>query len=294
MQHRFESLIDMTLTRRELTRLACGAAIAPALLNSQTHPRIALQLYSIRDVLKADLPGTLASVRKMGFEAVEWFGWGGYFGLSGKELRKLLDDNGLRTSSDHIHAGSLQGERFERSVEFYQTLGANLVTLSELLGNRAARGTPQFWENGARLLNELAAKLEPFGIRIGLHNHRVEFVRLPDGRVPWELVFDNAGKNVAQQLDLGSCLSAGVDPAVYLKRYAGRTRSLHMKDWAPDNPDVLLGQGAVKWPEVIALSESAGGVEWYIVEQERHPYPPMESVAKSLHNLKEILAQRAS
>lgn len=286
----------MLATRRDFARTAAGtlAALAglPYLRAARKVP-IALQLYSLRNECKADLPGTLAAIGKLGFEGVEWFGWGGYFDRGPKELRKLMDDAGLKTASDHIHATALQGDNFERTVELYRTLGTKIVTLSELLGSRAARATPQFWEDGAKLMNELAEKLRPHGIRLALHNHTVEFEKLPDGRVPWEIVFDHTSKDVAQQLDLGSARAAGVDPADYIKRYPGRTVAMHMKDWAQDKPKLLLGEGSIEWNRIFDLAETAGGVEWYIVEQETYPYPPMESVARSFENLKKLLAARS-
>jgi sugar phosphate isomerase/epimerase len=278
------------ITRRAFAGLAGAAAFRAAPARAARQVPIALQLYSLRKECEADLPGTLAAVAKMGFQGVEWFGWGGYFQRGAKELRRMLDGLGLRTASDHVHLPSLLGDRFEASVEFHRTLGNTLVTLSELLGKREAKATAAFWEDGARRMNEMAEKLKPHGIRLGLHNHTVEFVKTDDGRLPWDIVFGNTVPEVAQQLDLGSALRAGADPASYIRKYPGRTLTLHMKDWAPDRKDLLIGEGSVRWHEIIGLAETAGGVEWYIVEQESYPYPPLESVARSLANLRRLLA----
>lgn len=285
------------LTRRGFVKLGAGAAAActagVSLAGAKPKPiPIALQLYSLRNECKNDLPGTLAAVAKMGYEGVEWFGWGGYFDRTPQELRKLLDATKLKSTSDHILLEALLGDRFQETIELHKTLGTKLLTIAELPGDKASRATAKFWENGAKQVNQVAARLKPYGLRLGLHNHTIEFVKVDDGRLPWEIVFDNTTKDVAQQLDLGSALRAGVDPAFYLKRYAGRTLTMHMKDWAPDKQRLLLGEGAVKWNEVFDLAESVGGVQWYIVEQESYPYPPLESVARSLQNLHKLLAQR--
>jgi len=228
----------------------------------------------------------------MGFQGVEWYGWGGYFDRTPKELKKLLDDNGLVSASDHIHAPMLQGDRFKQTLELHLTLGTKFLTLSELLGNRQARGTKQFWIDGAKLMNELAEKLRPYGIRLGLHNHAIELQKLPDGSLPWEIIFDNTDKDIYQQLHLAAWPAAGLDPVAYIKRYPGRTVSMHMNDYAPDRRDVLLGEGTLKWQEIFNAAETVGDTQWYIVEQESYPTTPLESVRQSLANLRKLLAER--
>ncbi len=287
------------ISRRSFVRLG-GAALAAACAMgaSSAEPKrkvipIALQLYSLRNQCKTDLPGTLAAISKMGFQGVEWFGWGGYFDRTPKELRKMLDDNNLKTCSDHIHMDALQGERFQRSLDLYQTLGNQVVTLSDLTGVKGDRKTAEYWLEAAKLMNQLAERLRPYGIRLGLHNHRGELEKLADGRLPWELIFDNTSKDVAQQMHLAHWPATGLDPVVHIKRYPGRTLTLHMNDWAPGKRELLLGEGNVKWPEVFDAAETVGGIQWYIVEQESYPFPPLESVEKSLANLRRLLAQRS-
>jgi sugar phosphate isomerase/epimerase len=280
------------MTRRQFAGAALSLAAARAATAKPKNIPIALQLYSLRNECKADLAGTLAAVAKMGYQGIEWFGWGGYFERSPKELRKLLAANKLKSASDHIHMSALQGDRFQKTIELHKALGTKLLTLSELVGNKAARATAKFWEDGVAQMKEAAERLKRHGIRLGLHNHTIEFVKVDDGRLPWDIVFDNTGKEIAQQLDLGSALAAGVDPAAYIRKYPGRTLTLHMKDHKAGKRQLLLGEGDVNWLEIFELAESAGGVQWYIVEQESYPFPPLESVEKSGANLRRLLAQR--
>jgi len=292
------TLGENRISRRSFVGLS-GAALAAACTMGASSPEpkrkavpIALQLYSLRNECKADLPGTLAAIGKMGFQGVEWFGWGGYFDRTPKELRKMLDDNNLKTGSDHIHMDAFQGDRFQRSLELYQTLGNQVVTLSDLTGVQGDRQTAQYWLEAAQRMNELAEKLRPHGLRLGLHNHRGELEKLADGRLPWELIFDNTSKDVAQQMHLAHWPATGLDPVAHIKRYPGRTLTLHMNDWAPGKRELLLGEGNVKWLEVFDAAETVGGIQWYIVEQESYPFPPLESVEKSLTNLRRLLSQR--
>jgi sugar phosphate isomerase/epimerase len=291
-----------TLSRRRFTFLGgavCAAAVskAPA---AATKIQIGLQLYSLRDDLgfrsktpgNGDLPGTLAAIGKMGFQGVEWFGWGGYFDRTPKELRKMLDDAGLKTCGDHIHADALQGDQLQRTVELHQTLGNQLVTLSDLTGFRGDRKSPQYWLDAAKIMNELAEKLKPYGMRLGLHNHAAELQEFKDARLPWELIFDNTSKEIFQQLHLGAWPAAGLDPVAFFKRYPGRTLTMHMVDWAADKGGVLLGEGVVNWQGVFDAAETVGGTQWYVVEQESYPTTPLESVERSYTNLRKLLAGR--
>lgn len=282
------------LSRRDFTLLTGAAAVAAVcpIRAARRDVPIGLQLYSLRNECKSDLPGTLAAVGKLGFQGVEWYGWGGYFDRTPKELKKLLDDHALKSASDHIHGPMLEGDRFQQTLELHQTFGTRLLTLSELLGNRAQRATAKFWEDGAKKMNDWAAKLKPHGIRLGLHNHAVEFQKLDDGRLPWEIVYDNTNKEIAQQLDLAGVVAGGYDPVTYIKKYPGRTLTMHMKDHSAEKKSLLLGEGIMKWQEFFDAAESVGGVEWYLVEQETYPFPPLESVEKSLANLRKLLAQR--
>jgi len=282
------------LSRREFTLLtgaAAGVAAAP-LRAARRDVSIGLQLYSLRNECKADLPGTLAAVGKLGFHGVEWYGWGGYFDRTPKDLKKLLDDNGLKSASDHIHGPMLDGDRFQQTLDLHQTLGTKLLVLSELLGNREQRTTAKFWEDGARKMNDWAAKLRPQGIRLGLHNHAVEFQKLDDGRLPWEIVYDHTNPVIAQQLDLAGVVAGGFDPVTYIRKYPGRTLAMHMKDYSAEKKGILIGEGIMRWQELFNAAEDVGGVEWYLVEQETYPFPPLESVEKSLANLRELLARR--
>ena len=79
-------------------------------------------------------------------------------------------------------------------------------------------------------------------------------------------------KDVALQLDVGTCVEAGADPVAWIESHPGRIKSLHCKDWAPGRGyAVLFGEGASPWERIFKAAESGGGVEYYLVEQEEGP-----------------------
>ena len=271
------------ISRRHFTRF-CGAALcaAPSLLAWKKVP-VALELYSIRDDCKRDWPGSLAQVAQMGYEGVEF---AGYYDYSATDLRKILDDNGLECCSVHIRMNTLLGDELPRTVEFNKILGNTRLTVASL--PRAKTAKP--WYAAARRFSEIAERLKPYGMRVGFHNHPHEFQPV-EGQIPWEIVFDNTTEDVIMQLDTGSVARAGADPAEYLKKYPGRAATMHLKDYSPTNSKALLGEGIVNFKEVFELAETIGGIEWYIIEQESYPYPPMECVKRCLDNFRKLRAQ---
>ena len=75
------------------------------------------------------------------------------------------------------------------------------------------------------------------------------------------------------QLDIGHAVHAGADPVAVMKRYPGRAKTVHVKDYSPTKRDALIGDGDVKWKEVLATCQTVGGTEWYIIEEESNAYP---------------------
>ena len=244
---------------------------------------IALQLYSVREACQEDFPGTLKAIAEMGYEGVDF---AGYYGYEAREIRRMLDDLGLAVAGCHTSLDTLMGDELAKTIEFHHILGNKYLIVPSI--PEEYRSSRDAWLRMADLFNEIAAKLEPEGMFTGYHNHHVEFQPYEDGMTPWDVLFSNTRPEVVMQLDVGNCLRGGGDPVSYLRRYPGRTKTLHVKDYAADREDVLVGEGDVNWPEIFEIVESQGATEWYIVEQERYPYPPLESVRRCLQNLRAL------
>jgi len=137
----------------------------------------------------------------------------------------------------------------------------------------------------AATLNEIAVALKPYGMRTGYHNHHIEFVPM-EGELPWDTLFGNTTDDVIMQFDTGNALHGGAQAAPFLRRYPGRARTVHLKEYSATNDAALIGEGDVPWAEVFELCETIGGTEWYIVEQESYAYPPLECVRRCLQALK--------
>jgi sugar phosphate isomerase/epimerase len=262
--------------------LALGAAPWPAMAAAgKKQLPVGLQLYSVRKQCEKDLPGVLQAVGKMGYQGVEF---AGYYKRPAAELRKLLDDNGLKCCGTHIPLKTLLGDELKKTVEFNQTLGnPNLIVPSLPHPNMAS---VKALIETAKLLTDLAAKVEADGMRVGYHSHGPDFKPV-EGQLPWEVLFDHAGPAVISQLDIGNCLGGGGDPIKELKRYPGRAVTIHVKEFG-GKPGAVFGEGVVKWPEVFQICESTGGTQWYIIEHESDPKAPLESVQRCLFNFRKM------
>ena len=276
-------------TRREFIGAATAGAAAlmttPSSLLAAAYKKcpIGVQLYSVRNDFNKDVPGVLAGIKKIGYEGVEF---AGYAGKTAADLRKMLDDNGLKACGSHIQGGLnvLMGDAgFQKEVDFNKTLGNDKLIIA--MGN--AR-TVDDWTKMADNFSAVAAKLKPLNLRLGYHNHTAEFTAV-DGQIPEYLFFDKAGPDVFVQLDVGHCVHAGGDPIAVIKKYNSRLVSMHIKDCNPATRGDIVGEGSVKWAEVLAACASCPNLQWYNIEEEV-TMSGLGSIEKCYQNWVKILA----
>jgi len=249
---------------------------------SRRRAPIGLQLYSVREDCKKDLLGTIAAVAKMGYKGVEF---AGYYDRSAKQLRKMLNDNGLVCCGTHTGLDTLLGDNLTRTIEFNRTLGNKYLIVPGL--PEKYRASRQAWLDTAKLFNELAEKVKPHEMLVGYHNHSIEFTAM-DGELPWDTFYGNTRKDVIMQIDVGNAIHGGADPLPYLYKYPGRAITVHVKEFSKTNNKALIGEGDVNWKAFFALCRAVGQTEWYIVEQESYAYPPLECVERCLRNLRKM------
>lgn len=243
---------------------------------------VALQLYSIREDCKKDLPGTLKAVAQMGYDGVEF---AGYYNYSAADLRKMLDDNGLKCAGTHIKIDTLLGDELPKTVEFNKVLGNKFLIVPGLSEDR--RNSIAAWKKTAEDFNRIADRLTPLGMYTGYHNHSHEFTDM-DGEIPWDAFFGNTKKAVVMQVDTGNALHGGADVVPYVAKYPGRALTVHLKEYSQDHKTALIGEGKVDWQKVFQLCETVGATQWYIVEQESYAFAPMECVRKCRENLRKM------
>ncbi len=246
-----------------------------------------LELYSVREELKKDPEGTVRAVAEMGYQCVEFYA--PYFDWSEtqtKQMRKLLDDLGIRCFSTHNSSSYLSPEKIGRARDMNLILGSKFVVMA----SSDPKPGPDGWKAVADALNAAADQLESSGLKAGYHNHMREFAPI-ENRRPIEILAKNTKPSVMLQLDVGTCLEAGSDPVAWIRANPGRIRSLHLKDWSPDPEKgykVLFGEGAAQWKNIFEAAESAGGVEYYLIEQEGSRFTELDTARRCLQSFRSV------
>ncbi len=248
---------------------------------------VGLELYSVRNALKDDPTGTVRAVAQMGYQVVEFYA--PYFDWTEpqtKDMKKLLDDLGIRCLSTHNSSSYFTAENLKKARDMNLILGSRYIVMSSSQPKPGLNG----WKELADTLNSTADQLEPAGLKAGYHNHELEFTPI-DGKRPIEILAKNTKSSIMLQLDIGTCLKAGSDPVAWIRANPGRIRSIHCKDWSPDpgkGYTVLFGEGAADWKSIFAAAESVGGVEYYLVEQEGSRFSEFDTARKCLQTFRTL------
>jgi len=275
-----------TVSRR--TFLAFSATLPFALrAGAASSIPTGLELYSVRKELQRDPQATVRAVAKMGYQCVEFYA--PYFQWSEdetKQMRKLLDDLGIRCFSTHNDSSSMNAENIARARDKNLILGSKYVVMASSKPGPGLEG----WKIVADALNSADEQLEKAGLHAGYHNHEPEFTPLDGGR-PMEILAKNTKASVMLQLDVGTCLKAGSDPVAWIRANPGRIRSMHCKDWSPDPAkgySVLFGEGSADWKAIFAAAETVGGAEYYLIEQEGSRFSELETAERCLETFRSI------
>jgi sugar phosphate isomerase/epimerase len=242
---------------------------------------VGLELYSVREALKLDLEGTVRAVAQLGYRCVEFYApYYEWTEIQTKQMRKLLDDLGIRCYSTHNDEKYFSAENINRARDMNLMLGCKYMVMAYTEPKSGLAG----WKAIADELNATAEKLEPSGLKVGYHNHQAEWKPV-EGVRPMEVLAKNTKTSIMLQLDVGTCLDAGSDPVAWIRANPARIQSLHLKDWSPD-PAVgykaLFGEGSADWKGIFAAAESVGGVEYYLLEQEGSGFGELETAKRCL------------
>ena len=260
MARRSKNRIGDVLTRRQFGTAIASVAAGSLWAGSQIP--VAIQLFSLRRQCEQDLEGTLAYIREVGFNGVEL---AGFSGRTADRFKALLDENSLTCCGSHTPLPELMGAKFDNTVEENAMLHNRNLVIPALPQNYEASAAG--WKAAAVLLNEIAVKLHTRGMRIGYHNHDVEFHDI-NGVLPWALFYRETRSDVILQLDTGNARIAGADPASLVRQYPGRAVTVHVKDYLPGHLDPVIGSSEFDWARFVTVCESEGATEWFIIEHD--------------------------
>jgi sugar phosphate isomerase/epimerase len=272
------------------------AAAKPAWAADAAHhiDSIGLQLYTVRGAMKTDFEGTIAKVAAIGYKEVEFAGIlvpnQGYFGRSPKDVRAILDKNGLASPSCHVDYAVVE-KKWTEVLEAAKIVGHSYIICPWI--DEKQRAEPGGWKRAANLFNKAGEASKKAGIQFGYHNHSFEFdpALSLDGRLPYDfLLAETEPKLVTMEMDLCWISVAGKDPLDYFEKYPGRFPLVHVKDWVKDTSTPSeyqgamgqsvkfggrmadVGQGSINWKNLFAHAGKAG-IQHYFVEND---YPKSE------------------
>ncbi|MHB8636918.1 MAG: sugar phosphate isomerase/epimerase family protein [Fimbriimonadaceae bacterium] len=236
---------------------------------------LAVQLYTVRDLLQKDLKGTLKALKAMGVEHIE--GASGY-GLSPEEWKGLMSELGFTVVGGHVGLESLVRNPKAVAAEA-KLLGYSCAIVPWASG----KNYPGGWKAVGEILNLLSSQLSAEGILGGYHNHNHE-MELENGTPGLDILFANTDPGLVKaQIDVGWVNFGGGDPAAYVRKYGNRLNSVHLKDSVrgPEHIDVVAGTGQVDWDKVLAACFEVG-CAYGALEMDNPPGDALTSVEKSL------------
>jgi len=133
-----------------------------------------------------------------------------------EDIKKWLEETGLEVTSVH-------SEPTEDIVKKMAAIGGKAVIWASTPFSNKAEALEV-----AKQLDEMAEMAEPYGIKVGYHNHSQEFY-FDEGKCLLEHVLDNSSKCFAQ-LDCGWAMNGGMYPPNFIRKYKNRILSIHVKE----------------------------------------------------------------
>jgi sugar phosphate isomerase/epimerase len=245
---------------------------------------IGLQLYSIRDSIRKDVPAAIEKVAKMGYTFVEPAGYGDgkIYGMDPVEFKELCRKNGMLVLSAHVSQPLPDAATWDKTMAWWdQCIDAHLAAGAKYLVQPSMGGDA--YKSLATLkkycdyFNAVGAKCNAKGLRFGYHNHDREFSTQIEGQTIYDYMLANTDPaKVMFQLDLYWCVEGGKNPVDYFKKYPGRFELWHIKD-----KEEIGASGMMDFASIWADAKISG-MKYGIVEVEKYNFDEFTSCKKSI------------
>ncbi len=237
---------------------------------------ISLQLYSVREMTRLNFELTLKDVGAMGYDGVEFAGFGN---IPPERMKEALGEAGLYSVGSHT-GYDLFKNSFEEQLEYNLALGSRYVICPG-----AKMETLADIEEVARTLNRAAEIAAPHGVKVGYHNHSGEF-RVVEGKCILDWLMEKTTENVVMELDIYWAHRGGVDPCDYIEKWGKRVELIHLKQEGENGRNVDMADGFIDMKRIARAAKYAA---YFIVEREQYDKPIMECVKNDIQYLKAIL-----
>lgn len=258
-----------------------ATSLLPSLTFAQDRrvERIGLQLYTLRRDMTRDFEGTLARVAGLGYREMEF---AGYFGRSARDVKRVLDRNGLTSPAAHIQLNAVRSN-LEREIEYAVELGQTHIVVPSLPGNERSLDD---YRRHADTLNNAGEACRRAGLKMGYHNHNYEFEQT-GGQVHFDILLNETQPDLVDfELDLFWITVAGSDPLSYFVSHPGRFTMLHVKDRDTHGRMADVGRGTIDFAGIFAHADTAG-FKHYFVEHD-NPGNGLASIASSIYTVRNL------
>ncbi|MGX7163876.1 sugar phosphate isomerase/epimerase family protein [Enterococcus massiliensis] len=241
-------------------------------------PKIALQLWSVKEACEADFYGTLKQLKEAGYDGVEF---AGYHGKTAEEIKNWLTELKLEVAASHISFEELKND-LPAVIAFEKMIGNSQVVCPWLHFE-----TFEDWQQAACDLQQIDTKLKEAGLHFAYHNHAHEFSEIPDTDI-----LDYLSQTVKLEVDLYWLAYAGIDVAAWLRQHQSKIALLHIKDMQREPKESTeIGRGVLPIKAYLEFAK-VQAMPWLIIEQEAfQKFSPMEAAVMNQHNLKKIIEE---
>ena len=277
--------------------LLAASPLARALEADNAYRRnIGLQLYTLRNELAKDTPGTIKAVVAAGYKQGEMFGF-----PNCDPVIAAARESGLALNSSHFEWDAVVNPKDDGYSDFQRIVEkANKVGLTHLVIPYLAdkdRKTLDDYKRVAAHANKAAVLAKKAGIQLAYHNHAFEFEPKAGGKTGFDVFLAEFGPDMQFELDVFWVKVGAVEPVGLLKKLSGRVSQVHLKDLkaglslpafgsVPADAFQELGDGIIPMEPILAASKAAG-VKHCHVEQDQSP-DALASIRQSLDYLRRM------
>lgn len=265
----------MNLSRRNFIKTGGTSLVSAAILSQlplglmgcrtgMENLSFGFQIWTIKDELIADFSGTLKKMANFGYREVEMcsplgYGFDSLHAIAGPDMRKMIEDAGLKCSSSHYNLPELR-DHLDNRIQWAHDLGMAQIILSSFWLPKEA--SLDDYKKAADELNSLGEKTRKAGLQMGFHNHHMEFEKR-DGMLIYDVLLDRLDPDLVKMQFQVAVINIGYKAVDYFNKYPGRFISAHLSDWVNEEESVPIGQGMVDWPEFFKAAKTGGVQNFY-------------------------------
>ena len=278
--------------KQTVTFLAITASLLFQINNCVSAQEIGLQLYSLRNEFKTDVPGTLAKIKAWKIREIEG---GGTYGLPVEEYKNLLKQNGLQMVSYGADYAELE-KNPQAVIDNAKAFNSKYV-MCAWIPHKEGNFTIAEVKKAIEVFNAAGKLMLENGLKFCYHPHGYEFGAYENGTL-FDFLLKNTNSNYVNfEMDVFWVKHPGQDPVALLKKYPKRFLLLHLKDRAPgtmgnqngradDETNVVLGNGDVGIAEIMKEAKKIGIKHYFIEDESPRAAEQIPQSLVFLHSLK--------